>query len=266
MSPRVRKLIGEMMLRSPVRLSTIAKIPVLGGVLRRIGREVMPPSEFVWTQVLHGPGKGLRLELNPRVGGGYHEGAVEPKVQLALAEHLRPGMTFYDLGANIGFFTLLAARIVGDRGRVYSFEPDTETASRLRRNIQKNGFTNIAVVDAGVWSSSGMVEFLFSDSSSPDRGLGRFTTSPGHDATKPTRCVALDDFIQNAPIPDAVKCDVEGAEVEVLRGAGSLLRNHRPWIISELHSKENSEEVKRLLASYGYSLVDVDDFHLIASP
>ena len=70
-------------------------------------------------------------------------------MQTIVAERLRPGMVFYDLGANIGLFTLLAARLVGGTGKVFSFEPDSENATRLRRNIERNGFTNVTVVDAG---------------------------------------------------------------------------------------------------------------------
>ncbi len=264
MSSRVRNWIGEMMLRARVRPNDVAKVPVLGGILRRMGRKIMPPDQRVWTQVLHGPGKGLWLELNPRVGSDYSEGRVEPSVQLALAGYLRAGMTFYDVGANIGFFTLLAARIVGDRGKVFSFEPDSAVAARLKRNVGKNGFANVTVVNAGVWSSSGAVEFIVSDSSSPDHGIGRFTIEPGQKSSIPAQCISLDDFVANAARPDAIKCDVEGAEVEVLRGASSLLRDYRPWIVSELHSEENRAEVRRLLALCGYSLSDIDDSHIVA--
>lgn len=266
MNRRVSSFIGEIMLRSPAGLNAIKKVPLFGSFVRQIGRHVVPPDEYVWARILRGLGKDLWLELNPRTGGNYFDGTVEPTVQLALAEHLHPGMTFYDLGANIGLFTLLAARIVGDHGRVYSFEPDGEAIARLKKNVEKNQFTNITVVNAGAWSSSGMVEFLPADSSSPDRGVGRFSVTEERHASIPTRCVALDDFIKNAYPPDAIKCDVEGAEVEVLRGAHSLLRTHRPWIIIELHSKEIRAGVQRLLSSYGYSLVDIDDSHMMAFP
>jgi len=264
MSSRVRNWIGEMMLRAAVHRDDVARVPVLGGLLRRVGRKIMPPDQPVWMQVLHGPGKGLWLELNPRVGSAYREGRVESGVQLALAGYLRAGMTVYDIGANIGFFTLLAARIVGDRGKVYSFEPDSTIAARLKRNVEKNGFANVTVVNAGVWSSTGTVEFIVADSSSPDRGIGRFTFERGQQNTIPAQCISLDDFIKDAAPPDAIKCDVEGAEIEVLRGGSSLLRDYRPWIVSELHSEENRREVRRLLASCGYLLSDVDESHVVA--
>ena len=103
-------------------------------------------NEKVWARVEAGPAQGLWLELNPRTGQNYLRGGAELTVQKILAERLHPGMVFYDLGANIGLFTLLAARLVGDSGKVFSFEPDPENAARLRRNIQRNGFANVTVV------------------------------------------------------------------------------------------------------------------------
>jgi len=174
-------------------------------------------------------------------------------------------MVFFDLGANIGWYSLLAARIVGASGKVFSFEPDPEVAARLRRNIERNGFANISVVQMGVWSQSAEVNFIRADSSSPDAGTGRFASVDGGTGC-PIACVALDDFILKGPPPDAIKCDVEGAEAEVLRGAEKLLRKHRPWILCETHSEANDRDVRALLASLGYSIKTIDQAHLLALP
>jgi predicted RNA methylase len=94
------------------------------------------------------------LELNPRTGQNYLNGKGELAVQQALAARIQPGEVFYDLGANIGLFSLMAARLVGASGEVYSFEPDPVNAARLRRNVAQNRLTNVTVVEHGVWSSS----------------------------------------------------------------------------------------------------------------
>ncbi len=100
-------------------------------------------------------------------------GTVEPEVQSVLQKHLQPGMTFYDVGANIGFFSLLAAQLVGKQGSVVAFEADPEIASRLRENISRNQKSAISVEEKAVWSSSTPMLFARADAStSPDRGLG----------------------------------------------------------------------------------------------
>jgi FkbM family methyltransferase len=101
------------------------------------------------------------------------------------------------------------------------------------------------VIEAGVWSKSGAVNFIPADHLiSPDHGLGRFVTGDQAAAGTPRASVALDDFIKTNPPPDAIKCDVEGAEVEVFRGAETLLKEHRPWIICETHSQENDRALR----------------------
>ncbi|MGC1969684.1 MAG: FkbM family methyltransferase [Candidatus Acidiferrales bacterium] len=173
-------------------------------------------------------------------------------------------MVFYDLGANIGLFTLLAARLVGATGRVISFEPDGDAAARLRRNIQGNQFTNVTVIEAGVWSKSGFVNFVPADTSSPDHGLGRFVDGPNEATGFAKKCLAIDDLVGDAPPPDAIKCDVEGAEVEALRGAEKLLRTHHPWMICEMHSESNKQASRELLARFGYTVEMLDDNHALA--
>jgi Methyltransferase FkbM domain len=79
-------------------------------------------------------------------------------------------------------------------------------------------------------------------------------------------CVALDDFTQTAPPPDAIKCDVEDAEVEVLRGAANLLTTRRPWILCEVHSKANDGECREILRRFEYNFDVVDNNHILAAP
>lgn len=261
-----RTLIGSLLLRSPERLRSLRNLPVLGSLIHGLSHRLLPAERLVWAHVEAGPAAGLWLELNPRTGQDYLHGCVESAMQAALAQHLRPGSVFYDLGANIGFFTLLAARCIGPAGKVFSFEPDPAVAARLRRNIARNGFPNVTVVESGVWSSSGNFDFVPATPDSPDRGVGTFMPS-GHAAESiPVRCVSLDNFTQSAPLPDAIKCDVEGAELEVLRGADTLLRTRRPWLLCEMHSEANDAAARDLLSSLGYSFSYVDAAHLLAQP
>jgi FkbM family methyltransferase len=264
--PGGRKWIGGLMLHAPSPLRSLRRLPIFGEFVHHLSHQLLPADEKVWAQVEAGPLEGLWLELNPRTGQSYVRGEAEINIQEILAHRLLPGMVFYDLGSNIGLFTLLAARRVGKRGRVFSFEPDLGVAARLRRNIARNGFANVTVVDAGVWSASGNVNFLASDASSPDHGTGKFLDEGQAEQGIPIRCVALDDFIATAPPPDAIKCDVEGAEVEALRGAEGLLKSHRPWIVCEMHSEASNDAAREFLRSLEYTCELVDDTHVLALP
>ncbi len=202
--PRARQWMGELLLHAPQPLRSLRNLPLLGGWIHRVSHRVLPLEEKVWARVEAGPAQGLWLELNPRTGQNYLRGEAELTVQKILAERLRPGMVFYDLGANIGLFTLLASRLVGDSGKVFSFEPDPENAARLRRNVERNGFTNVTVIEKGIWSASTKLNFLKSGADSPDHGIGKFSAAENGAGGTLTQCVSLDDFIREAP--DAARC------------------------------------------------------------
>jgi FkbM family methyltransferase len=260
-----RRWMGEIFLRSPAPLKRLRNVPVLGDFIHRLSHRVLPTDETIWVQVKTGPAQGLWLEVNPRTGQDYLCGRAESPVQAILAERLRPGMVFYDLGANVGFYSLLAARILGASGRVFSFEPDTKVFERLQRNIARNGFQNVTVVETGVWSESGEMNFVAADPSSPDHGTGKISAQKDANSGQIARCVSLDDFTQTAPSPDAIKCDVEGAEVEVIRGAENLLKTHRPWFLCEMHSEANDRAFREFLGRIGYGFERVDSNHVIAT-
>jgi FkbM family methyltransferase len=259
-----RNWMAALMLRLPASIRSFRRVPVLGSFLHAFSYQFLPADQKLWAQVETGPAKGIWLELNPRTGQNYRLGETEKACQAVVAERVRPGDIFYDLGANIGLFTLLAAKAAGATGKVFGFEPDVQIAERLRRNAARNGLSNITVVEMGVWSSSGSVNFISADSSSPDRGVGRFHLDGA--AGIPAPCVSLDDFVQSATAPRAIKCDVEGAEVEVFRGAENVLRAYRPWILCELHSRANDHAWRELVGRFGYSFEVVDENHVLALP
>jgi FkbM family methyltransferase len=259
--------LARLFLRYASPLAGLRRVPVLGPCASWVSGKLIPRDTLTWTQVRRGPGEGLWLRLNPRSGGEYFHGEVEPDVQDILQEFLRPGMTIYDIGANIGFFSLLAARLTGESGKVTSFEADPEIAARLREHIARNEFANISVQEMAVWSESRLVPFARADAAtSPDRGLGHVDLSAAGGNIAEVQGVSLDDFARGAPAPDFIKCDAEGAEVEIFRGARKLLAEKRPIILCEMHSEENRRTLTELWSSHGFSCQSRGKNQVLALP
>lgn len=261
-SPRL----ANAFLRYATPFANLRNVPLLGPLLRATGRTLVAADTLIWVQIERGPAASLWICVNPRTGKSVLLGQGEPEVQQALSDHLRPGMTFYDLGANIGFFSLMAARLVGPEGHVFSFEPDPSMAARLRENLAHNDFRQAFVEEKAVWSESSTVSFVRADlSKSSDRGLGFVTTNHlGDSHVIHVDSVSLDDYCSSHPAPDFVKCDVEGAENEVFHGAANTLRQWHPIIVCEMHSTENQFTLTRYFLDFGYTCHALDQTHILA--
>lgn len=260
--------LGKAFLRFAAPFSKLRAVPVIGPGLRWASAKLLPRDALTWVQVQHGPAQGLWLHLNPRTGRDYFRGDVEPEVQAVLRKYLRPGMTVYDIGANIGFFSLLAARLVGAAGRVTAFEADPEIAARLRENVERSKDAPISVEEKAVWSSSNPVFFARADSEvSPDRGLGHVIDKDAEKLASGTirvEAVSVDECVHKSAAPDFIKCDVEGAEVEVFRGAAKLLNERRPIILCEMHGDKNRQTLLKMFENLGYRCEPCGKNHVLA--
>ena len=219
--------------------------------------------------VERGPASGLRLGRR-YASADYRLGTNEGPLQQALVEHLSTGDVFYDIGSNVGFFTLIGARLVGREGSVHAFEALAGCARALRRNVARNDFANVTVHECAVGAHVGDVPLMVS------RHPGGATISVADRPHNEVRTVTvhvttLDAVVAaGAPMPDLVKIDVEGAELDVLRGAGDVLQRARPTVIYEVddadhdrarakaasladHLRERGYETQPLEASYGGS-------------
>jgi len=260
--------LGRAFLRFAAPFTKLRAVPLIGPGLRWASAKLIPRDALTWVQVQRGPAQGIWLHLNPRTGRDYFNGDVEPEVQAVLHNYLRPGMTVFDIGANIGFFSLLAARLVGASGRrVTAFEADPEIAARLRENVARNQGGQVSVEDKAVWSSSSSVFFARADADvSPDRGLGHVIeidaekSAPG---TIRVEAVSVDEYVLMSGAPDFIKC-VEGAEVEVFRGAEKLLNEKQPLILCEMHGEENRQTLLKLFANLGYRCEPCGKNHIFA--
>jgi FkbM family methyltransferase len=205
-------------------------------------------------------GKGLRIAVLPETPVSYWLGTHEPETQDALRHLLAPGMTVYDCGANVGYFTAICARLVTRSGRVYAFEPSPKSVACLRRVAELNGFANVEVVPRAVWRSTGIVEF----SSGPGGAalvsdhVAEVLSSLAGGSRFRVPAVSLDQFVfgQGHPAPDLVKLDVEGSETAALQGAERLLRERRPLLLVEVHG-DGGRGAWEILRDIGYRCQDV---------
>ena len=120
---------------------------LLARLLKRTG--ITAPDTIVV-----GPGRGLHFDPGPS-NADYASGDNELPVQQALVDHLRPGAVFYDVGANVGFLTVLGARLVGPHGAVYAFEPVASNALYVHRNAEANRFAQVQVLEKAVSNRNG---------------------------------------------------------------------------------------------------------------
>ncbi len=150
----------------------------------------------------------------------------EPLETAAFLAYAQEGMCVFDVGANIGYYTLLAARAVGPSGRVYAFEPEPHNFELLTRNVAENGFTNVRPVNAAVSNRAGVVRLHLDDANFGAHSFdpGSVRNSSGRSVEAET--VRLDDFADEARAFEAgvlVKVDVQGAEGLVVEGGRRLL-------------------------------------------
>lgn len=182
-----------------------------------------------------------------------------PKV-LAFAHFLRPGMTVVDVGANIGFFSLVAAKLVGSMGRVLAVEPEPANCGRIARNVELNRYANVEVAQVALGDRSGEVTLHLASDHGHHSMLDRSPDRAGNSITVPM--LTLDTLLASRNIGrvDLLKIDVEGYEVEVLRGAAETIRsNPEIVILMDVHESlgVNAGDVCGLLESYNLSTYEV---------
>ena len=246
------------LLPRPVKRAMYAWPPLaraLRGVLNRAA-----PDGLTLTRVAAGELAGRSLYLNLQTEKDYWLGTYEPELQAAARHFVKPAMIVYDVGANIGYISLLLADCVGPEGQVYSFEALPANQSRLDQNISANELSGrVVTVAAAVTDQQSTVRFLVHESTSMGKVDGSAGRHTEYQQTIEVPGLALDDFIYQAghPAPQVVKMDIEGGEVMAVRGMQRLLTEVRPVLLIELHGPEAARVVGRSLLDAGYTLRDM---------
>ncbi|MES2284321.1 MAG: FkbM family methyltransferase [Bacteroidota bacterium] len=188
---------------------------------------------------------------------------------------VKKGMVVLDIGANIGYYTVKMASIVGDEGKVLAFEPNPLMVKELKNNIELNNLKNVQIHEIALSNISGSLTFYNPSKGKEAHGSLKQNNTFDFDDTREVRAERLDDVLKNAGIQkvDFIKIDVEGAEYEVLAGAKELLfSENKPVIIFE--SAENLcyafehkvFDILKLVSDYGYEIENIDWGNWIATP
>jgi FkbM family methyltransferase len=221
----------------------------------RLGRLVRWPLALIPSQaalpVLSGPARGCRWVVGSAPHGAWL-GTLERDKLARFNRFLRPGAAVWDIGANVGLFTLPAARGVGPTGEVVAFEPFPRNLVHLDRHLLLNGLAEVTVVRAAVAAEPGWMTMSEGDSPS------EFHADPSGAWRLPA--ITLDSWCREtgARAPDLVKIDVEGAEGEVLAGGAATFSTARPTIFLALHSEEARASCRGFLDLWGYRISSLD--------
>ena len=200
---------------------------------------VVGPLRGNWWQLASG-GKIARLLL----------GTYEPEQSGLFRQHIRTGDQVLDIGAAAGYYTLLSAKMVGNTGRVVSFEPDPNNLQFLRSHVEQNRLDQVTILPIALADETGTARF--------GGGTGTGTGRLCNDGPTEVAVRRLDDVAAEMDLrPRHLKIDVEGAEMAVLRGGQRLIEKYRPTIFLSTHEKivpGIHRQCCELLLQWGYSL------------
>jgi len=194
---------------------------------------------------------GLRgMPWNVRSGGKLLRvllGTYE-KEQTAFFEQLvKPGAVLFDVGAHVGYYSLLSSRLVGEKGRVVAFEAMPRNARFLRHHLEANRCANVEVIEGAASDRAGTAWF--------GKGTGTGTGRLSDAGELEVRTMTLDDVAaERALLPDFLKIDVEGAEERVLDGAARILHEKKPVLFLSTHGAQIHARCCKRLEALGYAL------------
>jgi FkbM family methyltransferase len=209
-----------------------------------------------------GPLKGFQLEVNLKWERQYLLGKFEFSIIEIIRELVKANMICYDIGAHIGYYTLILTQQVGSSGRVIAFEPNPSVFARLQGNIALNSSridAEVQLLPFAVWDNEGPRPFFKGGSTTTGR-LVRFPQGTSEADLFQVECRTLDALVfgQNLPPPDLIKIDVEWAEHLVLKGMRRVLEEFRPVIISEIHDFKPGQDIHDALKELNYFIYSAE--------
>ncbi len=216
------------------------------------------PADLTQVQVAGGGLQGIPLVLDMQTEKDYWLGTYEPELQQAVRDWLPGGAVVYDVGANVGYVSLLLARAAGASGQVFAFEPLPANLERLAANLRLNPWARITCVAAAAIDRPGPVRFLAHASGAMGKAAGSAgRTDQSYPLEIEVQGLTLDEFAYSGehPVPQAIKMDIEGGEVLALQGIRRLLAEARPLLLIELHGPESAHAAWESLTAAGYAIL-----------
>lgn len=190
-------------------------------------------------------------------------GIHEPFVTEFVKKEVKKGNVVLDIGANIGYYTLIFAKMVGEDGKVFAFEPDPTNFSLLKKNVEINDYKNVVLVQKAVSNKTGKGKLYISEDN-----LGAHTIYNSNDNRQwiEIEVIRLDDYFKNYNGKiDFIKIDIEGAEYEAIQGMRNLLKRNNVTIVTEFNtfalkrSIIQPEEYLKLLIELGFKLYELNE-------
>jgi FkbM family methyltransferase len=217
------------------RLVGLGRYPGQYFIADRLGRALAPDARPVSGRI---GSYRVELYLGDELQRQIYFGLYERPLTRHLRKVLRKGSVFYDIGANVGYFTLLASELVGGEGEVHAFEPVPANSELLARNIEQNNIQNVILNEIAVSNESGTLT-LFLPDVAINTGWASIVPSDRRHKELRVTAIALDDYVGQAGVrsPDVIKIDIEGAEPKALAGMGALIQSEgAPDIAVEINS------------------------------
>jgi FkbM family methyltransferase len=197
----------------------------------------------------------LRLSIH-----GVHE----PLETELVKKEVKTGDVVLDIGANIGYYTLIFAKLVGQGGKVFAFEPDPYNFALLKKNVEVNGYENVVPIRKAVSNKTGQVKLYLCDNSITGHSI--YDLGDGRQSIK-IEAITLDDYFKNYDgMIEFIRMDIEGAEGGAIQGMSNLLKRNRDvkivtefWPTGLKRSGITAEEYLKLLIKYNFKLYNVNE-------
>jgi len=235
-----------------INLSKISNTSFVGKLLRLPLKLI--PSKTVIT-ILSGNLKGKSWIKGSGVNG-YWLGFYEKENQKIFRELIKKGDIVFDVGAHVGFFTLLASALVGNKGEVFAFEPSKRNIEFLRKHVKLNQCRNIKLIVSAASDYSGIGNFDITANSFTGKLDKKTTQKEGG-----VKVITLNKFVDDNKISkvDFIKIDVEGEELKVLEGSRKIIAKFKPNMLISTHSQNLHIRCLEFVKQFGYSEIR-DDF------
>ena len=224
--------------------------------------------EFIITKEGHkiflDEGDGLHLSIYNDFDGESFEMETVKKI-------VKEGDIVIDLGANIGVYTLLLAKLVGDKGKVYAFEPSPESFMLLKKNIKENSYKNIIPVQKAVSNKSGKAKLYLTKNNPGNNHLKN--SDPANDKSVEVEVTTLDEYVKDFDKKiNFIKMDVEGFEGYIIQGGMNLFTDQEVKLTTEVHpelselSGFGQENYLNILKKLNFNLYFIDEEKNVLTP